>query len=142
MSATAEQIAQHAVTNADGQIDWAATQAAVEAAIAADKAAEVEAAVLEGLAPMPEDLVPLRNRANELKEQIDQLTDARNSIKEIFGKRLEAESLQGFVLNGKVHARVSHGTRNSIDTKRLKAERPDIWAQYLKVTKYKSVTVN
>lgn len=103
---------------------------------------ELEAALDEGLAPMPAHLIPLRQRAIKLKEQIDKLTAERNEIKEIFGKELDEAGLQGFVLHGKVHARVSHGTRTMVDSRELKAKMPQVWKRFLKTTKYRSVTVN
>lgn len=103
---------------------------------------ELAAALDEGLAPMPAHLIPLRTRAIKLKEQIDKLTAERNEIKEIFGKELDDAGLQGFVLHGKVHARVSHGTRTQIDSKLLKEKMPQVWKRFLKTTKYRSVTVS
>ena len=135
-------ITQHAVVNEDGAIDWAATQAAVEAAIAADKAAEAEAAELEGLVKMPADLVTLRKEKLELDEKIDELTARKNEIRDEFGKRLEADNLVGFILNGKVHARLKHNTRTSVDSKKLKDELPDVYKNYLKTVPYTSVTIN
>jgi len=123
-------------------IDWDKMQAEIEAAIAADKSAEVEAAELEGLAPMPEDMVALRDEANALRDEIDRLNERRNEIKETFGKYIEDNGLQGLVLHGKVHARVTYGTRHGVDSKKLKEEMPHIWSRFLKATKYRSVTVN
>lgn len=103
---------------------------------------ELEAQLNEGLAPMPAEMIALREESNVLKEQIDALTARRNEIKEIFGKHLEDEGLQGFLLNGKVHARVTYGTRTTVDSKELKEKMPHIWKKFLKTTKYTSITVN
>jgi predicted phage-related endonuclease len=103
---------------------------------------ELAAAELEGIKPMPEDLVELREESNTLREEIDKLTARRNEIKDTFGKRLEQDAAQGYVLNGKVHARVTYGTRHTVDSKELKAKMPHIWSKFLKVTKYRSITVN
>lgn len=103
---------------------------------------ELQAQLDEGLAPMPEDMVELREESRSLKEQIDALTARRNEIKDLFGERLEAEGLQGFLLHGKVHARVTYGTRTSVDSKELKAQMPHIWKRFLKTTSYRSVTID
>jgi hypothetical protein len=103
---------------------------------------DMAAALLEGLAPMPAHLIPLRDESNALKEQIDALTERREKIKETFGKTLEADGLQGFILHGKVHARVSYVTNNRVDTKELRAKRPDVFQEFLVTTKSKRVTVN
>ena len=103
---------------------------------------EHEAALLEGIAPMPEDLIALREESIALKEEIDRLTERRNKIKDTFGERLDSEGLKGYVLYGKVHARVTHGTRTDVDKKKLKEDMPHIYKRFLKVTSYRSVTVN
>jgi predicted phage-related endonuclease len=103
---------------------------------------DTEAALAEGLAPMPAHLIPLRDESNELKEQIDKLQERRDEIKSIFGKTLESEGLQGFILHGKVHARRSSVTSTNVDAKRLKTERPDVWAEFIRVVKSVRVTVN
>lgn len=103
---------------------------------------EAEAAELEGLAPMPADLIELREEKLALDKQIEELEGRKNEIKEIFGKRLEADGMQGFLLHGKVHARVTYGTRHGVDSKKLKEKMPHIWAQFMKITKYRSVTIN
>lgn len=107
-----------------------------------DITTELEAQLNEGLAPMPAELVDLREESNLLKEQIDALTARRNEIKEIFGKHLEDEGLQGFLLHGKVHARVTYGNRTAVDSKLLKEKMPHVWRKFLKTTQYKSITVN
>lgn len=127
-----------------GTIDWAKMQAEVVAAITADlaKDEEDEAAALEGLAKMPEDLIPLREEKIALDEQIDALTARKKEIQDTFGKRLDERGLVGFLLNGKVHARVTVGTRTGIDGKKLKDEKPSIWKKYLKTTAYRSVRID
>jgi len=101
-----------------------------------------EAAELEGLAPMPAELEGLRLEKLEIDKQKALLEQRLTEIKDEFGKRLEADGLQGYVVDGKVHARVSHGTRTGVDAKKLKAEMPHIWSKYLKTTAYRSVTIS
>jgi predicted phage-related endonuclease len=103
---------------------------------------DMQAALAEGLAPMPAHLIPLRDESNDLKEQIDKLTERRDKIKEIFGKTLVAEGHQGFLLNGKVHARVSNVTNNRVDTKALREKRPDVFQEFLVTTKSQRIVVN
>lgn len=103
---------------------------------------ETAAAELEALAPMPADLVPLREEKRQLDDQLEILNARVHDIKEIFGKRLEEDGKQGYILHGKVHARVSYGTRHGVDSKKLKEQLPHIWQQFMKITKYRSVHVN
>ena len=129
-------------------IDWEKMQAEVVAALLVKMGAstppteETEAAALEGLAPMPADLIPLREEKRQLDEQLEVLNNRVSEIKETFGKRLEEAGLQGFLLNGKVHARVSHGTRHTIDSKKLKEQMPHIWERFMRATKYRSIRVD
>lgn len=103
---------------------------------------EIAAAELEALAPMPADLIPLREEKRQLDDQLEILNARVTEIKETFAKRLEEEGKQGYLLHGKVHARVSHGTRTGIDSKKLKEQMPHIWERFVKVTKYRSVRVD
>lgn len=103
---------------------------------------EQEAALAEGLADMPGDLIPLRSEYLALKEQRDAITQAMDDIKGTFADRLKEDGLSGFILGGKVHARVSDVTNTRVDSKRLKAEMPTIHAKFLVVTKSQRVTVN
>jgi hypothetical protein len=121
-----------------GSIDWDKMQAEVVAAITADQQSdEVAAAEAEGLLPMPTDLVPLRDEKLALDKAIEELNGRLKEIKDTFGKRLTDDGAQAYLLNGKVHARRSPGTRHSVDSKKLKAERPD----YLKTTQYVSINI-
>lgn len=104
--------------------------------------AEVEAALDEGLAEMPADLIPLRNEKLALDEQIDLLTARKKEITDAFGERLKTDGLQGFMLYGKVHARRSEVTNSRVDSKKLKTEMPHVFAKFLKVTKSVRITVN
>jgi predicted phage-related endonuclease len=113
----------------------AAAVAAVEAEIAA-------AAELEGLAPMPEDLIALRAEKLLIDQEKDKLEARLREIKDTFGDRLTADGLQGYILNGKVKARRSPGTRTSVDGKRLKEELPHIYQNFLKTTPYVSINIS
>lgn len=114
----------------------------LEKILAATKAEEAEAQMAEGLAPMPEDLVALRQEKLELDDQIDALNARKEEIKDIFGEKLKDEGLVGFMLHGKVHARRSNRTRTDVDRKRLKDELPEVYKNYLKTTSYVSITIN
>lgn len=103
---------------------------------------DLDAALLEGLAPMPAHLIPLRDESIALKEQIDELNARREDIKESFAKELQDSGLQGYILNGKVHARVSEVINTRVDAKELKLKMPHIYAKFLKVTKSVRTTVN
>ena len=125
---------------------WEDMQAQVLAAIAADQAQaapdeEVQAALDEGLAPMPPAVVALRTEKLALDAQIDELTARKKAIQEEVGKQLDAAGLVGFVFNGKVRARVTNGTRSTVDGKKLKEKHPKIWAAFLKTTPYRSVNI-
>ena len=103
---------------------------------------EVEAALLEGLAEMPADLIPLRNEFLANKEAADALKARQDEIKSTFADKLVEEGLQGFLLHGKVHARRSEVTNTRIDSNALKEKLPHIWQQFVKTTKSVRVTVN
>lgn len=103
---------------------------------------ELEAAELEGILPMPEHLVAKRAEWLALKEQIDELTAVKNAIRDEFGEAMEQAGAQGFLLHGKVHSRRSTVTSHTVDSKRLKAEMPSIFAKFLKTTKTVRVTIN
>lgn len=103
---------------------------------------DMHAALEEGLAPMPEDMVSLREEKLLLDKEIELLTARKEEIKAAFADRLKEEGLQGFILHGKVHARVSEVTTNRVDSKRLKEEMPHVWKQYLKATISRRITIN
>lgn len=104
--------------------------------------AEQEAALLEGLAQMPDHLIPLRNEYLANKEAADELKARQDEIKAKFADELVESGLQGFILHGKVHARRSEVTNTRIDSTGLKEKMPHIWQQFVKTTKSVRVTVN
>ena len=103
---------------------------------------EREAAEAEGLVEMPLDLIALRDRKLQLDEQKDALVAEIDKIKETFAQRMEAYGVQGFVLNGKVHARRSEVKTSRIDSKALKEAHPRLWAAFSKVTESVRVVIN
>ena len=103
---------------------------------------EQEAAAAEGLVEMPVDLVALRNRKLALDEQKDAIIAEIDQIKATFDQRMAAYGVQGFVLNGKVHARRSEVKTSRVDTKKLKEAHPRIFAAFLKVTESVRITIN
>ncbi len=103
---------------------------------------ETEAALNEGLAPMPEDLLQLRDEWIVLKDQIDMLNERKDEIKVIISKRLEDDGLQGYTWGGKVRARISSVTTPRLDSKKLKETMPHIWNQFIKITKSERFTMD
>lgn len=103
---------------------------------------ETEAAQLEGLAPMPQDLISKRQERLALKEQRDAIQARMDEIRDEFGARLEAEGLQGFVLNGKVHARRSVVQTRRVDSKKLKEKHPQIWRAFSILTESVRIVVD
>lgn len=103
---------------------------------------EAEAAQLEALADMPADLVTLRNRKLELDEEVSARKVEIDRIKAIFDARLQADNVQGYVLNGKVHGRRSEVTTTRVDSALLKEKHPRIYKAFLKVTKSVRITIN
>ena len=103
---------------------------------------ETEAAALEGILPMPADLVPLRQEKLDLDTQIAMLRERVEEIKATFATRAEADGVQGYVLEGKVHARISQVITNRIDSDKLKKTLPHIFNQFIKTTTSQRVTIN
>lgn len=127
-----------------GEIDFDKIRAEVIQATI-DKARpqeEIDSAALEGIAPMPEDLIPLRNEKVALDEQISELQKRLREIKDTFAERLYDDGLIGYTLGSKVKARESHGTRHTLDSKKLKEEMPHVHAKYLKATEYVSINIS
>lgn len=103
---------------------------------------EAEAAELEGLKPMPEDLIPLRDEKVVLDEEIAKLTARKNEIKDIFGARLKEDDAVAYVLYGKAHARHVVSMRSDVDPKLLREKFPHIWKQVLRTKEIHSIRVN
>jgi hypothetical protein len=103
---------------------------------------EQDAAQDEALAPMPADVIALRERKLALQAQIDLLQEEIGVIKDTVGKKLEDAGLQGYVLGGKVHARRSEVITNRLDSQRLKEKHPQIWRAFIKPTHSVRVVIN
>lgn len=103
---------------------------------------EQAAALAEGIAEMPADLVALREEKIALQERKDALESRIAEIRDIFGKRLEEDGLQGYTYHGKVHARRSEVRTPRLDTKALKEKHPKIFAAFTKVTESVRVVIN
>ena len=103
---------------------------------------EQEAASLEGVTQMPLDLIALRNRKLALDEQKDAIIAEIDKIKETFALRMVAYGVQGFELNGKIHARRSEVKTTRIDSKKFKAAHPRLWAAFSTVTESVRITIN
>ena len=95
---------------------------------------ETEAAQLEGLAPMPSDLVPLRDRKLELDQQKAAIELELTQIKGTFDTRLRAAGVKGFTLLGKVRARRSEYDHISVDTDGLRTKHPLIFKRFRRAT--------
>lgn len=103
---------------------------------------ETEAAEAELLAPMPADVIALRERKLTLQAQVDLLNEEIGKIKDTVGQRLQEEGLQGYMYGGKVHARRSIVVSKRVDSKKLKEKHPRIWAAFLTTTESVRVTIN
>lgn len=103
---------------------------------------EAEAAELEGMLPMPEELIPLREEKLFLDEEIEKLQARKREIQDTFGRALEEAGAQGFVLNGQVHARHVVQMRSTVDSKLLKEKFRHIWTQVLRTTEVHVIRVN
>jgi predicted phage-related endonuclease len=101
---------------------------------------DFDAALAEGLAPMPDHLIPLRDEYLSLKDEKDSLAERQDEIKAAFDAALKDDGLQGFILYGKVHARRSDVTNTRVNAKLLKEKMPHIYSKFLTVTK--SVRIN
>jgi hypothetical protein len=101
---------------------------------------EVEAAKLEGLAPMPSDLLALRERKLALKQAKDDIEDELNQIKATFDARLQVAGVVGFTLGGKVKARRTEYDTVSLDMDGLRTAHPRIFARFRRTTP--SVRIN
>jgi len=103
---------------------------------------EQEAAALEGTVAMPSDLVILRNKKLELQAERDRINADIDEIKAEFDRRMKIDGVQGYVLDGKVHARRSEVHTTRVDSARLKEKHPKIYAAFLKVTESVRITIN
>lgn len=75
-----------------------------------------------------------------LKAQIEQLTRKADGIKtDIIGYMKEKET--DILTCGQYTAKLTTCTKTGIDTKRLKAEKPDIASEYETITEYERFTV-
>ncbi len=102
---------------------------------------ETEAAELEALAPMPDDLLPLRNRKLKIDEQMEKLEFELKKIKDEFDDRLKADGLDGYTINGKVRGRRSSFKRFTINSKLLKEKHPRIYKAFLTETPVVSIKI-
>lgn len=102
---------------------------------------EAEAAELEALAPATAEvrkLVSVYHAAVARKEAAE---EARVSARDRLGALLDADGLQGFTVGGKVVARASTVRTPRLDTAKLKAKHPRIFAMFTVVTVSKRITV-
>lgn len=91
---------------------------------------ELQAQLDEGLAPMPEDLVPLHAEALAIKKQIEKLEGRLTEIKGTFDAKLQGEGLKAFLLHGKKKAKRMVTRRTFIHQAELAKEMPHIYEQY------------
>ena len=102
---------------------------------------ETEAAQLEGLAPMPSDLVPLRERKLQLANEIAALEEELEQIKGTFNQRMKAAGVVGFTLLGKVRSRISTYDHPWIDQDDLRTRHPRIYKSVLRKTPVESTKI-
>lgn len=91
---------------------------------------ETEAAELEGVAPLPADLVALLSEARVVKEQLEVLEARKKEIRDIFKDRLVLLGLVGFVVNGKVKIRKSVYTKDGFNVKDFAAKHPVLFRRF------------
>lgn len=91
---------------------------------------ELQAQLDEGLAPMPEDLVPLHTEALVIKKQIEELEGRLTEIKDTFDATLKGEGLKAFLLHGKKKAKRMVTKRTFIKQKDLAKDMPHIYKKY------------
>lgn len=103
---------------------------------------EQEAAANELIATMPADLVPLRNRKLALQAQRDELNAEIDSIKAIFDQRLMADGLQGYIYQGKVHARRSVIHTRHFLSKPFKETHPKLFLKFTEMRESVRITIN
>lgn len=103
---------------------------------------ETDALTLEALAPMPQDLIALREEKIAIQERIDALETRKKEIRDIFGQRLLDDGLQGYLLHGKVHARRTVVRSPRLDSKALKDKHPRIYAAFVKITESVRIVVD
>jgi hypothetical protein len=105
---------------------------------------EAEAAELESLSPLPQELALIRAEWLALKEQENHVKARLNEKRDALGAALEAAGLQGFTVDGRVVVRRSEVTTNALDTAKIKKDDPALFGRlfqsFAKVTK--SVRVN
>lgn len=101
-----------------------------------------EAALLEGLAPMPEDLIPLRDEKMLLDEEIKRLEARKADIRDVFDERLKDAGLKAYMIGDEVRARRSEGQTTTLDSKLLKKEMPHVFTKYARTKPNVRVTIS
>lgn len=88
---------------------------------------EVEAALLEGLAPLPEELVALRDEYNELNQTIAELQKRKDAIKTIVGLHADMNGVSMFTVGNVNVMGFNPRTSVSVDKKKLMNQYPDVF---------------
>lgn len=104
---------------------------------------EAEAQELEGLCAVDTNTVVLLKikEFDTLREQKKAIDLKMDVIKRNLGATLEKNHLQAFTVGGKAIVRLSEVTTHTLDSIKLKAKHPRIWAAFQKVTVAKRVTI-
>jgi predicted phage-related endonuclease len=110
-------------------------------AAAAVSATELEAAENEGLVKANAKQVALLKRYHAKKDRLNALQAELDEIRDEFRAQLEEDALQGLLVNGKVMVRRSVVNTPRIDTKKLKADFPEIANQLVLVTTSVRMTI-
>jgi hypothetical protein len=96
---------------------------------------ELEAALAEGLAPMPAHLLAYREEKLELDRQIDLLKERKEEIKKLFNQYLATEGLKGYIVDGKPKVTRTPLSLSRFDGKTFVKENPVLAARYTVVKK-------
>lgn len=90
-------------------------------------AEEVEALLLEGKKPLPEDLKALHDEYNQLNAEIAEKEARKTAIKQIVGLHADMENVSMFTVNGVDALGFNFRTTTTVDRKKLQAKYPDVY---------------
>lgn len=89
---------------------------------------EVEAALLEGKAPLPASLVDLHKEYNDINEMIAELEARKTTIKTVVGLQADMDGVSMYTINGVNALGFNQRTTTNVDRKKLASEFPEAFA--------------
>lgn len=98
-------------------------------------AEEVEAALLEGKAPLPESLVEYRKEYNDINEMIAELEARKLTIKTVVGLQADMDGVSMYTVNGVDAFGFNSRTTTNVDRKKLAKDFPEAFAAVTSTTK-------